>query len=362
MLERGFAPRFLLTGSVSKPQLKKGHLWLTLTDGEANINAVVWSSQLSQIRYQPSDGDGVLVVGKLNFWNARATLSVNILDIRPNLSTVLKKFEIVKNILIKEGVINNKQKKILPSHPQCIAILTSKPSSALADMLITAKERWPLTRLIIIPIPVQGNVASQIQEALKTLCDQYQKLKIEIAIIARGGGNREDLMVFDDENLCREIARFPIPLICGLGHEDDITVADLVADYRAATPTAAIVAALPNKESAKVELLQKHQRLNDYLDWFLQKQLHSLKIRIRELKKLTPLVLLKNKKTDLMKRKQIIQALSPDQWLRRGFLIVRNELNQSITSIKDVHIEETVNIQLKDGIIKSKIKSIHQRR
>ena len=96
LLERGFAPRFLVEATVSRPQQKKGHLWLTLTDGDASISAVVWASQLRQLQYRPGDGDGVTVVGKLNFWAARASLNVQVLDIRPSLSTVLRQFEVVR--------------------------------------------------------------------------------------------------------------------------------------------------------------------------------------------------------------------------------------------------------------------------
>ncbi|MFL0787421.1 MAG: exodeoxyribonuclease VII large subunit, partial [Prochlorococcus sp.] len=199
LLERGFAPRFLVEASVSKPQVKKGHLWLTLTDGDASITAVAWASKLQQLTYRPSEGDGVTVVGKLNFWAARATLSVQVIDLRPALSTVLRQYEIVKNLLEKEGVINDFRRRALPKHPAAIAILTSVPSSALADMLRTAKERWPLTRLLIIPIPVQGDVAKKIQSVLRSLARQHQQLGIESIVLARGGGSREDLMVFDDE-------------------------------------------------------------------------------------------------------------------------------------------------------------------
>ncbi|MFL0747398.1 MAG: exodeoxyribonuclease VII large subunit, partial [Prochlorococcus sp.] len=261
LLERGFAPRFLVEASVSKPQVKKGHLWLTLTDGDASITAVAWASKLQQLTYRPAEGDGVTVVGKLNFWAARATLSVQVIDLRPALSTVLRQYEIVKTLLEKEGVINDFRRRALPKHPAAIAILTSVPSSALADMLRTAKERWPLTRLLIIPIPVQGDVAKKIQSVLRSLAREHQQLGIESIVLARGGGSREDLMVFDDEALCRDLADFPIPVVTGLGHEDDQTVADLVADYRAATPTAAMVALLPSRESAKSELMQRSQRL-----------------------------------------------------------------------------------------------------
>ena len=133
LLERGFAPRFLVDGAVVKPVLKKGHLWFSLSDGDASIQAVAWASTVARLSFRPNDGDGVRVVGKLNFWGARASLSVQALDIRPSLSTVLRRFEQVKQQLESEGLLDPAQRRPLPQRPSCIAILTSVPSSAQAD-------------------------------------------------------------------------------------------------------------------------------------------------------------------------------------------------------------------------------------
>ena len=167
LLERGFAPRFLLDATVSRPQLKKGHLWLTLVDGDASISAVVWASQLSKLNHQPQEGDGVVVVGKLNFWASRASLSVQVLDLRPSLSSVLRRFEQVRQRLEPEGLLDPQRKRPLPAMPAAVALLTSSPSSALADMLRTAQERWPAARIHVVPIPVQGPVEEQICQRLQ---------------------------------------------------------------------------------------------------------------------------------------------------------------------------------------------------
>ncbi|MDP6321342.1 MAG: exodeoxyribonuclease VII large subunit [Prochlorococcaceae cyanobacterium ETNP14_MAG_5] len=362
LLERGFAPRFLVEASVSKPQVKKGHLWLTLTDGDASITAVAWASKLQQLTYRPSEGDGVTVVGKLNFWAARATLSVQVIDLRPALSTVLRQYEIVKNLLEKEGVINDFRRRALPKHPAAIAILTSVPSSALADMLRTAKERWPLTRLLIIPIPVQGDVAKKIQSVLRSLAREHQQLGIESIVLARGGGSREDLMVFDDEALCRDLADFPIPVVTGLGHEDDQTVADLVADYRAATPTAAMVALLPSRESAKSELMQRSQRLVDHCTWRIRKERERLADRGKALEFQQPLKQIQLQRTRLNQKDQLLEALSPELWLMRGFAIVRNNQGKSLRSVDEVSVEDSLNIQLSDGQLDATTEAIHPQR
>ena len=359
LLERGFAPRFLLNASVSKSQIKKGHLWLTLTDGKASISGVVWSSILQKFDFRPKEGDGVVIVGKLNFWEARANLVVQIWNIRPSLVTVLRQFEVVKESLLKAGLIDSARRRILPAYPRSIAILTSVPSSALADMLRTAKERWPLTRLLIIPIPVQGSVANEIQSVLSHLGDSCSKLEIDAIVLARGGGSREDLMVFDDEGLCRQLAQFPVPVVTGLGHEDDLTVADLVADHRAATPTAAIVDLLPNSEMAQDSCLQKRQRLNDSFVWRTRRERQHLFDRRQMWEAQAPQILIEKKRERLRQRHQLLQALSPDRWLVRGFSLVRNRSGQTIRSIYDISKKERLTIQFSDGQIETTVDTIH---
>ena len=143
LLSRGFAPKFILKATVSKSQIKKGHLWLTFTDGKASVDGVAWSSTIKSLKFLPKENDGVVIIGKLNFWESQARISVQVFDIRASISTVLKKFEIVKLKLFKEGLIDESLRRNLPKYPHSIGILTSVPSSALADMLRTANERLP---------------------------------------------------------------------------------------------------------------------------------------------------------------------------------------------------------------------------
>ncbi len=360
LLERGFAPRFILHASITKSQLKKGHLWLTLTDGQASISAVVWSSQFKKLHFSPNEGDGVLIVGKLNFWETRASLVVQVLDIRPSISTVLRKFEVVKAKLLKEGLLDESKQRVLPRYPKCIAILTSVPSSALADMLRTAKERWPLTKLLIIAIPVQGAVSKEIQSVLNYLEKGQQKLGFEAIVLARGGGSREDLMLFDDEDLCRQLAVFPVPVVTGIGHEDDLTVADLIADYRAATPTASMIAILPSQEMAKENCFQRREKLNDHFALFLRKERQSLLVKENFLHSQGPLALMKQRRQVLDQKAHLLNALSPERWLLRGFSIVRNSLDRPIRSIQDISEKEKLIIQLSDGRIDSVVDKIHR--
>ena len=359
LLERGFAPRFLVEATVSRPQLKKGHLWMSLGDGDASISAVVWASQLRQLRYRPQDGDGVTVVGKLNFWAARASLTVQVLDVRPSLTTVLREFERVRRLLEEEAVIHPARRRPLPKRPQTIAVLTSVPSSALADMLRTARERWPLTSLLVVAIPVQGAVEERIRSVLGRLAEQADALDLNALVLARGGGSREDLAVFDNEGLCRDLARFPVPVVTGLGHEDDLTVADLVADHRAATPTAAIVALLPDRQAAVQELRQRQQRLRDWASTRLIREQQRLLERRSALAQQAPRLRIEKLRQILEQKRTLLQALSPERWLQRGLALVRDPVSgKAIVSSQEVQSGDRLELQLKDGVVQTRVDQV----
>ena len=361
LLERGFAPRFLVEATVSRPQLKKGHLWMSLGDGNASISAVVWASQLRQLRYRPKDGDGVTVVGKLNFWAARASLTVQVLDVRPSLTTVLREFERVRQLLEDENIIQPARARRLPQRPQTIAVLTSVPSSALADMLRTARERWPLTRLLVVPIPVQGPVDDRIRTVMNHLAEQSGALGLDAMVLARGGGSREDLAVFDSEELCRDLARFPVPVVTGLGHEDDLTVADLVADHRAATPTAAIVALLPDRQAAVQGLIQRRQRLRDWLQTRLVREQQKLMERRKALKLTSPQIRIQQLRQNLEQKQTLLRALSPERWLQRGLALVRKaETGEAVISSQQVRLGDRLELQLKDGVLQTRVDQVEQ--
>jgi exodeoxyribonuclease VII large subunit len=358
LLERGFAPRFLVEATVSRPQRKKGHLWLTLTDGEASISAVVWASQLARLPFVPEEGDGVVVVGTLNFWTARANLCVQVLDVRPGLTAVLRQFERVRALLAPEGLLETERKRPLPTLPRRIALLTSVPSSALADMLRTARERWPATALLVVPIPVQGAVEDRIAAAVQSLSARAAALGLDALVLARGGGSREDLAVFDGADLARTLAACAVPVICGLGHEDDTTIADLVADYRAATPTAALVALLPDRRVVWQSLLQgrTHRRQ------ILALRLHSLHQQLsRQRDRIAaqhPSRLLERERIWLAQQRRLLDALSPQHLLERGFSLVLDRGRRPVRLITQLAPGDPITIQLSDGCVEAEVRQL----
>jgi len=154
------------------------------------------------------------------------------------------------------------------------------------------------------------------------------------------------------------LASFPLPVVTGLGHEDDLTVADLVADHRAATPTAAMVTLMPSKESAQQTIIQRRTRLSEYKRWRLEKASSQLKDRHLLLRALQPAIALQRRRDQWQQRQQLLRALSPQRWLHRGFAMLQTTSGQPLQSIHDVSLNEQVQIRLKDGVIQAVTKTI----
>ncbi len=358
LLERGFAPRFLVEATVGRPQQKKGHLWLTLSDGQASIQAVIWASQLQKLSFVPQDGDGVVVVGKLNFWSARASLTVQVLDVRPSLSAVLRQFERVRSLLQPEGLFDPERKRPLPPWPRRIALLTSAPSAALADMLRTARERWPATSLLVVPVPVQGNVEADLITAIQRLSSRAEAFGLDALVLARGGGSREDLTVFDGEALARCLAATPVPVVSGIGHEDDVTIADLVADYRAATPTAALVALLPDRRHVQLALRQERRHLQQLVGLRIASIRAGLAAQGELLRGLHPAQQLARRRQLLDQQRVLLQALSPAHLLARGFTLLRDAQGHLLRSVAALRPGDPLTAELVDGRLALEVRRV----
>ena len=268
------------------------------------------------------------------------------------------RFEQVRQRLEEQGVINPGRQRSLPSQPATLALLTSVPSSALADMLRTGRERWPMTRLLVIPIPVQGAVADQIIKVLNRLAERCDALEIDGLVLARGGGSREDLAVFDDEGLCRCLAQFPRPIVTGIGHEDDLTIADLVADHRAATPTAAMVACLPDRDSAERSLQDRRQRMTDLVGWRITRDRQQLNDRRVFLRTQSPLRRLLQLQDELNQKRDLLRALSPSRWLQRGLALLTNESGEALSDVTSIKVGDRVVVQMNDGELDTDVRGI----
>jgi exodeoxyribonuclease VII large subunit len=228
-------------------------------------------------------------------------------------------------------------------------------------MLRTARERWPATGLVVVPIPVQGSVEERIVQAIERIGSRATSLGLDALVLARCGGSREDLAVFDGERLARSLAACPVPVVCGLGHEDDTTIADLVADYRAATPTAALVALLPDRRSTAQSLRQSRLHLQQLLSMRTQALTESLRRQRERLERFHPALWIAQQRLSLQYQRQLLSALSPDQLLRRGFALIRREGGPVVRSIDALAPNELLSIELTDGFLRARIEALEPR-
>jgi exodeoxyribonuclease VII large subunit len=239
-------PRIWIQGEVSNfSRPASGHWYFTLKDPRAQIRCVMFKGANFHVRPQPRDGDSVLVRGQATLYPARGDLQLVCEHLEPaGEGALLRAFGQLKARLAAEGLFDERHKRPLPHAPRAIGVITSATGAAVQDILTTLSRRFPLGTVILYPVPVQGaEAAPAIVRALREL---PQKAAVDVVLLARGGGSLEDLWAFNEEAVARAIRACAVPVVSGVGHEIDFTIADFAADLRAPTPTAAAELASPN--------------------------------------------------------------------------------------------------------------------
>lgn len=221
-----------------------GHLYFTLKDENSRVNAVMFSSKARKLPFEPANGMKVFIQASVSIYDVAGTYQLYVDKMEQDgLGNLFLRYEQLKKQLAGEGLFSPENKKQIPKFPSRIAVLSGHPSAALADVVRTIKLRFPVVRIVAFPIPVQG------KDAYIKICRMLKyvdSLNFNTIIIARGGGSLEELWNFNEELLARAIFECKTPIISGVGHEVDFTICDFVADYRAATPTAAAIKATPD--------------------------------------------------------------------------------------------------------------------
>lgn len=231
--------------TLSKPA--SGHYYFTLKDASAQVRCVFFRNRhTSQTAEMLNTGKQIIIYGQLSLYEARGDYQLIVDHVESaGQGDLFLQFENLKKQLTAKGLFDASRKKSLPPYPETIGIITSSSAAALQDILTTLERRYPIAKIIIYPSEVQGVQAPQ--QLIKALQQANLEGRCDVLILARGGGSIEDLWAFNNEPLAYEIAKSTIPIVSGVGHETDITIADFVADLRAATPTAAAEAVSPNQ-------------------------------------------------------------------------------------------------------------------
>jgi exodeoxyribonuclease VII large subunit len=351
-----------------------GHCYFTLKEGDAQLLCVFF--KFSRIRSSAPDlrdGMAVAVNGRVAFYERDGKLQFYVEAVKPlGEGALFQRFEQLKARLAAEGLFEAERKRPIPEQPSIIGIVTSPKAAALQDMLRVLRSRYPLAQVILSPSLVQGDEApASIAAALDRLNEHGES---DVIIVGRGGGSIEDLWAFNEEIVARAIARSRIPVISGVGHETDFTIADFVADYRASTPTAAATAAVPDIEEWRATIDSHQHTLYDTMMARLYELGEDLDLAQRDLRRASPLRLIDDRRQQLddvterlqnhmqhqlsLQRERLrgvtlqLQSLSPLLTIARGYAIVRRDSNATIvTSTRQVSEGDVLTIQVQDGHI-----------
>ncbi len=360
--------------NVSRPS--SGHLYFTLKDSAAQIRCAMFRSQARLLNFQPQDGEGVVCRGRVSVYPQRGDLQLIVEEMNPEgVGSLQQAFEEVRLRLEKEGLFVRDRKKSLPAFPQTIGIVTSASGAAFQDILQILRRRAVGVTVLLRPVRVQGvGAAAEIAAGIADLnrCDD-----VNVMIVGRGGGSKEDLWAFNEEIVARAIAASVIPVIAAVGHETDVTIADLVADLRAPTPSAAAELVVQNRLELERHLDQLALRLGRQMRWQinllasrleglekrlkspaeqLQQQQQQVKLLLRRLT-LGMRHLCQNRHHRLSQLAGRLTALSPTAVLARGYAIVQRD-SAVVFSSSQVHCHDDLRVTLAQGQLQVKVTGV----
>jgi len=348
-----------------------GHRYFTLKDAGAELRCVMWRNVANANAYLPVDGDLVLAHGRVGIYEQRGSMQLYVDHLQPaGVGALYRRFELLKARLEAEGLFAPERKRPLPRFPHCIGLVTSPAAAALRDIANVLSRRYPLAEVLLAPTPVQGNAAPpQIVAALEAL---NARGDVDVIIVARGGGSLEELWAFNDERVARAVAASRVPVICGVGHETDFSLAGFAADVRAPTPSAAAELVAPDRAELRAQVAGLSAALTAALQGAIGERRWRLTEQTQALKHLSPAVQLaqtRQRVDDLLGRAEAavshglalhrerldgligqLAGVSPLGTLERGYAIVRRcETGAVVRSVAQVAPGDTLGIRVTDG-------------
>ena len=367
-----------LVGEVSNwRQSPAGHIYFTLKDEEAALRCVLWRSNAHQVSYLPSgDGETVLAHGYVSVYDPQGVYQLYVDELQPlGLGSWYARFEELKRRLAAEGLFA-RPRRPLPRFPRRIGVVTSPSGAVLRDILNVLRRRYPLAEVILAPTLVQGEEAPpQIARALEAIA---RVPGVDVIILARGGGSIEDLWAFNDERVARAIAASPLPVVCGVGHETDFTIADFVADVRAPTPSAAAELVTPDRAELQRRLAVLRRALATACFNLIIRLRRRLEAERRALRQLSPRTQLQRQRQHVdelaltivrtmryamaLRRERLsglrhrLEVLNPAATLARGYAIVRRQDDRRVV-MRVAHIAsgDRLSVQVSDGTFMSTV-------
>ena len=368
-----------VTGEISNlSRPSSGHYYFSLKDDNAQIRCAFFRFNHQKLDFQLENGQDVIITAQVSVYEPRGDYQLIVKSIQLNgLGALQLAFDQLKSKLEKAGLYDESNKKPLPLFPKKIGIITSPTGAALQDILKVLKRRFPAIPLSIYPVAVQGLEAkNQIRDAIQNANDDA---KCDVIILARGGGSLEDLWAFNEEIVAQAIFKSTIPIVTGIGHQTDFTIADFVADVRAPTPSAAAEIITPDGETLLLQLAQNAKRLShlilakiqtyqlelQHLQKRLQHPKEKLQQQAQQLDQLENQLkraiqfLLENKKMQLLTKVKTLDALSPLKVLGRGFSITKDKKTGVVIShCNTIKTGDEIMTSLIDGDIISTVSEV----
>lgn len=374
VLESGF-PRLLVAGEISQlSRPPSGHCYFSLKDESASIDCVMWKSAAARLAFAPAVGDEVVCRGRISVYDKQGRMQFYASAMKPlGEGAANKALEELKRRLEAEGLFAAERKRALPYLPRTIGVVTSRKGAALHDILTTIKRRFCRCRVVVSAATVQGPEAPR--ELVEALARLEEFGLCDVVIIGRGGGASEDLAAFNDEAVVRAIAAFPQPVVSAVGHEVDFTLADLVADLRSATPTAAAEAVVPVMAELEEEVASLELRLNRgarrYLD-YLRHRVDGIGGRLRDpeamiararqrtdelLNSLQRLATDSHRKTvgRFVELRSKLDALSPLRVLERGYCLASDADGSLVRDGGSLASGDVLDLRFRTGSAKARV-------
>lgn len=364
-----------LTGVKRYPS---GHWYFSLRDATSKVDCTLWRTAAGNLRAPLVEGAEVFALGTASVWEERTSLRFNVAQVLPAaaIGAQAQSLERIKAALLADGLLDPARKRALPPFALRIAVITSVAGAAVRDIITVARRRWPSVELLVINSAVQGDGAAA--ELVRALGIVARLDAIDCVIIGRGGGGKDDLAAFNDEALCRAIAACHVPVISAVGHEVDVTLADLVADVRAATPSQAAEFALPDRHDVAIRVQQAELRLQRALQQLIvtrRARMERTRDRIgsalmaqvqrsqrRLLTVSTRLAPALGRALDLWRGQLArlagqLHALSPLAVLGRGYALARDEQGHPLRSVEQLVAGAPFTLTVADGTVSARVES-----
>jgi exodeoxyribonuclease VII large subunit len=348
LLDQSLPPLWVAGEVANWTRSGRGHCYFTLRDADAQVRCVLFASDARRLPAEPEEGMSVRAFGTVTLYEQRGDYQLIIREVEATDAGGLWRlaFEKLRSKLDGEGLLSPDRKRPLPKSPARVGVVTSPVGAAIHDVIRVIQKRAPWTTVVLSPARVQGDGAErEIALALTRLAERGD---VDVIIVGRGGGSVEDLWAFNREAVARAIAACPVPVVSAVGHEVDVTIADLVADRRAATPSAAAEQVVPDRREVERQLRTGRVRLESGMTRLLDGRRGRVEALAGALESCTDR-LLQARRTRLARATDKLEALSPLAALKRGYAVAQDPDGRVLRRVKDFEAGGRIRLRVTDG-------------